>query len=247
VASNNSGHVDACIGGRSWHPETPIKHTEINPNMANSNPNGDRKMPDDLSRSATTKKKGWLPWVLLALGIIALLFGIKRCSHTDDAAGVTTDAASVTPAATVTAPAPAIAPDAGVAVLVGTSTVGSYLAGTGALPHTFVFEKLNFDTAQSSIRGADRAELDDLAAAMKQHPNARIRIVGYADARGDAAANATLGKARADSVKAALVADGIDAARLETASGGETNPVDTNATANGRAENRRTELIVLQR
>jgi outer membrane protein OmpA-like peptidoglycan-associated protein len=48
-------------------------------------------------------------------------------------------------------------------------------------------------------------------------------------------------------VKAALVAEGIAATRLESASGGETNPVDSNATAAGRAENRRTEVIVLQR
>jgi outer membrane protein OmpA-like peptidoglycan-associated protein len=48
-------------------------------------------------------------------------------------------------------------------------------------------------------------------------------------------------------VKAALVAEGIAASRLETASGGETNPVDTNATSSGQAENRRTELVVLQR
>ena len=74
-----------------------------------------------------------------------------------------------------------------------------------------------------------------------------MRIVGYADARGSAPSNATLGKDRADSVKAALVAQGIAAERLETASGGETNPVDTNPTATGQAENRRAELIVLRR
>jgi outer membrane protein OmpA-like peptidoglycan-associated protein len=48
-------------------------------------------------------------------------------------------------------------------------------------------------------------------------------------------------------VKAALVAQGIAAERLETASGGETDPVDTNATASGQFENRRAELVVRQR
>jgi outer membrane protein OmpA-like peptidoglycan-associated protein len=43
------------------------------------------------------------------------------------------------------------------------------------------------------------------------------------------------------------VADGTAADRIDTASGGETNPADTNATSSGQAENRRTELIVLQR
>lgn len=207
--------------------------------MANMN-NRDGLPPDDQRRDVVVKKNGWLPWALLALGVLALLFGLRRCNHDDAAARVAPPPATTPAMTTTTTTTATTAPG-------GTSGVGGYLGGTEALPRTFVFEKLNFDTAKSDVRAGDRNELDALAAAMKQYPNARIRIVGYTDARGAAAANATLGKERADSVKAALVADGIDAARLDTASGGETSPVDTNATAAGQAENRRTELVVLQR
>jgi outer membrane protein OmpA-like peptidoglycan-associated protein len=89
--------------------------------------------------------------------------------------------------------------------------------------------------------------VNDVATTLAKYPTTRIRIAGYADARGDDAANAALGKARADSVKAALVGKGIDGGRIETVSGGETDPVDTNATAGGRFENRRTELVVTAR
>jgi outer membrane protein OmpA-like peptidoglycan-associated protein len=239
-----------------------LRHHRINTNeeqhfMANSDHQNDGAPPRNV-HIGPAKKTKWLPWLLLALGLLALLLGLRSCRDNDDAAlrapvatapvtpppaPVTT--APVTPAVT---PAPAAAPATGTtAVLPGTSAVGGYLAGTDALPRTFVFEKLNFDTAKSDIRAQDRDELNTLGTLMKQYPNARIRIVGYADARGTAPANATLGKDRADSVKAALVAQGIAAERLETASGGETDPVDTNATATGQAENRRAELIVLQR
>jgi outer membrane protein OmpA-like peptidoglycan-associated protein len=210
--------------------------------MAQSDHKGDGNPPSNIHVGPATKKAGWLPWLLLALGILALLFGLRRCSDNNESARVAATPAPVTATAPATLPAPASA-----TALPGTSGVGTYLGGTEALPRTFVFEKLNFDTAKSDIRAADREELNALIATMKQYPNARIRIVGYADARGTAASNATLGKERADSVKAALVAGGIADNRLETASGGETNPVDTNATAAGQAENRRTELIVLQR
>jgi outer membrane protein OmpA-like peptidoglycan-associated protein len=202
--------------------------------MAKPDHKGDGAPPRDIHVGPATKKTNWVPWLLLGLGILALLFGLRRCSHDNGSAPI--------------AASPAAAPATGTAtVLPGTSGVGSYLAGTEALPRTFLFEKLNFDTGKSDIRAADREELNMLGAAMKQYPNSRIRIVGYADSRGTAPANATLGKERADSVKAALVADGIAADRLETASGGETNPVDSNATSTGQAENRRTELVVLQR
>jgi outer membrane protein OmpA-like peptidoglycan-associated protein len=202
--------------------------------MAKPDHQGDGAPPRDIHVGPATKKTNWVPWLLLGLGILALLFGLRRCSHDNERAPI--------------AASPAAAPANGTTtVLPGTSGVGSYLAGTEALPRTFLFEKLNFDTGKSDIRAADREELNMLGAALKQYPNSRIRIVGYADSRGPAPANATLGKERADSVKAALVADGIAADRLETASGGETNPVDSNATSTGQAENRRTELVVLQR
>ena len=193
------------------------------------------------------KKAKWLPWLLLVLGLLAVLFGLRSCKKEEPVlTAPVTVAPPVEPAPT--APALVTAPAAGTAVVLpGLSTVGTYLGSTEAVPRTFVFEKLNFDTAKSDIREQDREEISALASALKQYPNSRMRIVGYADARGNAAANATLGKDRAESVKAALVAQGVSAERLETASGGETDPVDTNATATGQAENRRAELIVLQR
>jgi outer membrane protein OmpA-like peptidoglycan-associated protein len=195
------------------------------------------------------KKKGvnWLPWLLLAFGLLALLLALSRCDRHKDV--------RVAPEATQATVQPQGAPqvlattaDAGTATaLVGTSALGTYLAGTEPTPQTFTFEKLNFDSAKSQVRPADADEVKQVAATLKKYPAAKIRIAGYADARGAEPTNVALGKARAESVKAALVAQGIDAARIDTATGGERDPVDTNTTAGGRFQNRRTELIVTAR
>jgi outer membrane protein OmpA-like peptidoglycan-associated protein len=190
------------------------------------------------------KKTNWLAWLLLALGLLALLFGLSRCNRHEDAQTTTTTTTTETTGNEVVAETPT-APKS--AALAGTSGLGAYLAGSQPTPQTFTFEKLNFETAKSDIRAADQADVDEVAATLKKYPNTRIRIAGYADTRGSEAANVALGKARADSVKAALVAKGIDGGRIETATGGDKDPVDTNATAPGRAENRRTELVVTQR
>lgn len=187
------------------------------------------------------KKTNWLAWILLGLGILALLLALSRCNRapTETATTVTT-----TTVPDVVAPAvPAIAATAGASV----GQLGAYLGGSDAAPRTFTFDNLNFDTAKSEVRPDDQATVDDVAGVLGKFPAARIKIVGFADARGDAAANVKLGEDRANSVKAALVAKGIDAGRIDTGSGGATAPIATNATTTGEAENRRTELVVLNR
>lgn len=189
------------------------------------------------------KKTNWLAWIALLLGILALLFALSRCNRNETAVVTPEPTASSTPSEVVGATTGAAESTA----LAGTSGLGTFLAGTEAAPRSFTFEKLNFDTAKSDIRAADQEEINTVAGTLKQYGKAHVRIAGYADSRGPSAENVALGKARADSVKAALVAKGIDAGRIETVSGGETDPVDTNATASGQAENRRTELVVTSR
>lgn len=204
-------------------------------------PNDDKRDGAPTHIHIEKKRVNWLAWLLLALGILALLLALSRCNRDETAA--------VTPVPTET-PTEVVAttPNANTATpLVGTSALGGFLAGSEAAPRTFTFEKLNFDTAKSAIRPQDAAEVDQVATTLKQYATAKIRIAGYADARGGDAANMALGKARADSIKSALVAKGIDAGRIETVTGGESDPVDTNTTAGGRFENRRTELVVTSR
>lgn len=192
------------------------------------------------SRVHVGKKKGvnWLAWIALIAGILALLLALGRCSRNEPVAVTAPPSAAPTEVVAATPNADKSA------ALAGTSGLGRYLASTDAAPHSFTFEKLNFDTAKSAIRPADQEEISTIATTLKQYPQTKVRIAGYADARGSAAANVALGKARAESVKAALVTKGIDGGRIATGSGGESDPVDTNNTASGQAENRRTELVV---
>ena len=205
-----------------------------------------------LGPSHETKKFNWLPWLLLALGLLALLFALSRCNRREEAVApvVTNETEVVTNTTTTTTTNNLTLP--GGAVLAVTPNgineqVGNFLAGTEAAPRTFQFDRLNFETAKADIRPQDQGDIDGMAQILGAYPNAKIKVVGYADARGDEASNKGLGQRRADAVKNALTAKGVSGDRIETASGGEDEPVATNATAPGQAENRRTEVVVVSR
>lgn len=220
-------------------------------------PNHDHRdgAPSHIHIEKHEKRANWLPWLLLGLGVLALLLALSRCDRDDQAAvapvpspTAAATGSNVADTAAATGGIVAATPNAGTSAAArGTSGLSTFLGGNEPAPRTFQFEKLNFETGKNEVRAADAAEVAEVAATLKQHANARIRIAGYADSRGAEPANMALGKARAEAIKAALVDQGIDANRIETVSGGEADPVDTNATASGRFENRRTELVVTAR
>ena len=185
----------------------------------------------------------YLPWVLLALALlVALLLLTRSCGHQPAAEQpAPTGQTAALPVEAVTLPG-----GTKIQVVPGTLNyeLQHYLASEEPTPRAFTFDKLNFDTAKSDIRAEDQATVDTLAQILNAYANARAQVVGYADARGAAPANADLGQARANSVLAALTGKGVAKDRLTAASGGASNPVASNATAKGRFENRRTELVV---
>ncbi len=101
-----------------------------------------------------------------------------------------------------------------------------------------------FDVNSDQIKGTSYGTLKEIASVMKENPALKVKIIGYTDSDGDAAANLELSKKRAAAVKNALVTEfGIDAARMETDGRGASQPVDKNDTAAGKANNRRVEFV----
>jgi outer membrane protein OmpA-like peptidoglycan-associated protein len=97
-----------------------------------------------------------------------------------------------------------------------------------------------FAAGQGEFQAGDK--IDAVAQLMKNHPESRVLIEGFTDDRGGNALNQRLSEQRARSVHEALVARGIDASRIEVAGRGPAQPVASNDTAEGRAQNRRVEL-----
>jgi OOP family OmpA-OmpF porin len=111
----------------------------------------------------------------------------------------------------------------------------------------FNFDRLLFDTGQATLQPSSQEQLGNIAAILKAYPNVHMKIGGYTDNTGDAAANVALSDARAKNVMDVLVAAGIDSSRLESKGYGDQYPVGDNTTEAGRALNRRIALLVTQK
>ena len=99
-----------------------------------------------------------------------------------------------------------------------------------------------FNSSRSSFKSGISDKLDAIVGIMKEFSKATFLIEGHTDSTGSVSLNDKLSTKRANAVKDYLVQNGIDASRLETKGSGESNPIDSNKTRAGRANNRRVEI-----
>lgn len=110
----------------------------------------------------------------------------------------------------------------------------------------FVNLNVNFVTNKSLIKDGDKLAINEVVALLKEDPKLRLSVEGHTDNVGNAAANKTLSQARSDSLVAYIVAAGISANRLVARGFGSESPISDNRTDEGKAKNRRVELVKIK-
>jgi hypothetical protein len=114
-----------------------------------------------------------------------------------------------------------------------------------AVGQSMILHNIFFDTDKYSLRKESCVELDKLVLFLQANPKLKIEIGGHTDSEGSDAYNLQLSAARAKAVSEYLTVHGIDAVRLTSKGYGETQPIDTNETQDGKANNRRTEFKII--
>jgi peptidoglycan-associated lipoprotein len=104
---------------------------------------------------------------------------------------------------------------------------------------------VHFDVAKSKLTTDDQSALDRKVAILNANPDVRLRITGATDDRGSDRYNVALGTRRANAVKQYLIEKGIDVARLDVISSGETSPIDSGTGETAWAQNRRAEFAIV--
>jgi outer membrane protein OmpA-like peptidoglycan-associated protein len=174
--------------------------------------------------------KWLLPLLLLVLGALALWYFLKGCNPTPEVTATKDTVQTV-----VQAPEPVIAPvrESFKVKLVNGVEIDAYKGGVedrlvtcindaACVPGKdlwFDFDDINFEMASATITAESQRQVKNIAEIVKAYPTLKLKIGGYTDKTGDAAANKKLSQERADNVTAAIVAAGGNAAQLEKAEG----------------------------
>lgn len=216
---------------------------------------------------------GWLKWLLVPL-ILGLLgwFGYKNFAGDAVSKVAATTTSAVKDAAAVTKTVTTGAVDAaanaagavknvfgsvnaaalkaldGIKFTAGSagSQMMNFIKGGANGEGKFRFKNLNFASGSATISGTSGSEVDNLAAILNAYTDVKVSVEGYTDSKGNPTSNQTLSQSRADAVKARLMSKGISAGRITTKGFGAANPVATNDTPEGRAENRRIEVVIVK-
>jgi outer membrane protein OmpA-like peptidoglycan-associated protein len=102
-----------------------------------------------------------------------------------------------------------------------------------------------FDVNQYTLKTNARSNIENLATSLKNNPETTILIVGHTDATGSDAYNQKLSVRRAEAVRSYTIAQGIASSRLSTEGRGESEAISDNTTEEGRALNRRVEIVIV--
>ncbi|GAB3492962.1 hypothetical protein GCM10027341_07700 [Spirosoma knui] len=126
-----------------------------------------------------------------------------------------------------------------------TAKLAQFLGSKPKQPErTFTFDNLTFETNSSRITVESRPNVNDLIEIMKAYPGLHIRVEGHTDNTGDASANKKLSLDRANAVKEALSAAGVESDRVTTQGFGASKPTASNDSPEGRQQNRRIDVAI---
>jgi outer membrane protein OmpA-like peptidoglycan-associated protein len=223
---------------------------------------GDRsRSPVAVHRERRASPSRLWPFLVSGVGVSALLvvLGLPRTLEIATAppvqparstaaaappAGPVPEPASQAPAALLKASpqSPAEAPDA-------VQQIAAFLAGdsTAEVPRRFVLGDFSFQSGSAKLSEESQETVDALAKVLQANPTVEIALEGHTDDTGSAPANQALSTARATAIEDGLVGAGVPRERIMAAGYGPDRPVASNETEEGRARNRRTEVVVVNR
>ncbi len=114
------------------------------------------------------------------------------------------------------------------------------------LPKTYTLKDVHFDTGKAILKPSSYKSLNELAEFMQYKKTLKIELAGHTDSDGDADKNLVLSQRRAETVRNYLIKKGVQGNRLIAKGYGETQPVASNSTPEGKRLNRRTEVRIIE-
>jgi OmpA-OmpF porin, OOP family len=235
VSELGGGGVASIFGAGDW--------TEPDARNAVQPPFGDRAAYRGTLAGKPTGRSMGLPILLGVLVLLGLLYLFAR----------RTEPIATTPESVPRAEMPRVAIPGPPAMAFGGSSAALtelklfFDDPTQTPPRRILLEGLTFEHDSNRISPAGMSMLGEAAAVLQAHPGANVRIDGYTDDSGNPEYNTALSTERANAVRDAIVRDGVDPQRISVAGKGSANPISSNDTEEGRAANRRIELVIINR
>ncbi len=130
-----------------------------------------------------------------------------------------------------------------------TSDIKGFVSDTtGAVSNIIQLKHVFYNTAAADLNSnLSKYELDNLTELMNKYPSIRVELAGHTDNVGNEQSNQTLSEARSNNVKQYLISKGISDGRLVAKGYGQSSPLESNDTPEGRQKNRRTELRIISK